>query len=381
MDKRFFSALAAMVLSIVLATGCNRSESVKAAPASAAPIARSTDPTADFPVPVVVFAGSPSSIGTEHATELSQPIHYLFEHYLKPYFSSETQRFLALGAASMFESRILPEYRDEIHALAAASHLDEREVMLAQCFLDLSPSTACSTITLSASASPDHIARFGRNLDFPGKGIADKQTVVMIYHPDGHYAFAAVSWPGLTGVLSGMNEHGLALANMELKRERRLPTAMPYILLYRTLLEQCKTVNDAIDLLQKTPRQSANNLMLMDAAGDRAVVEISPDSITVRRAPDSAALISTNHTRGPTDLDTPGLCKRYDALHNGAAQSFGHITVPALESLLASAGQGDKTLQSMIFEPATLTLYLSTGPHAHTGPFHKLDLNPYFASH
>ena len=65
-----------------------------------------------------------------------------------------------------------------------------------------------------------------------------------------------------------MNEYGLCLANMEVDRQMRPPMAMPYTLLYRTVLEQCRTVDEAIDLLKRTPRQSANNLMLMDARGE-----------------------------------------------------------------------------------------------------------------
>lgn len=376
MYKRLFFAFAAVLLAVV--AGCDRPQSATAS--VSVPAAASPDRPVEFPVPVIELTGGPADIGSQHAARLAEPIHYLFDHYLKPYFSSQAQRFVALGAASMFEARLPDDYRREIQALARTSGLDEREVMLAQCFLDLSPKTACSTITFPASASPDGVARFGRNLDFPGRGVAEKQTVVLVYRPTGRYAFAAVSWPGMTGVLSGMNEHGLALANMELTRPRRLPAAMPYTLLYRSVLERCRTVEEAIAYLEKTPRQSENNLMLMDAGGDRAVVELTPESVTVRRAPDSAALISTNHTRGPADLDTPGRCKRYDALHAGAAKQFGQIDVPAVESLLASAGQGDKTLQSMIFEPSTLTLYLSTGPRAYAGPFHKLDLSSYFSN-
>ena len=61
-----------------------------------------------------------------------------------------------------------------------------------------------------------------------------------------------ISWPGLIGALSGMNEHGLALTNMEVTRDgATAPRAMPYTLLYRTLLERCKTVDEAIAELRK----------------------------------------------------------------------------------------------------------------------------------
>src|SRR5688500_9903586 len=119
-------------------------------------------------------------------------------------------------------------------------------MLLAQCFLDLSPMVACSTVTLPASASPDGVARFGRNLDFPSFNIADKRSVVLVYRPQGRHAFAAVGWPGMVGVLTGMNEHGLTLANMEVTRSVRLPSAMPYTLLYRSVLERCRTGEEAV---------------------------------------------------------------------------------------------------------------------------------------
>jgi predicted choloylglycine hydrolase len=244
------------------------------------------------------------------------------------------------------------------------------------------PSTGCSTIALPPAASPDGIARFGRNLDFPSLGILNKHSTLMIYHPAGRNQFAAVGWPGMIGVVSGMNEYGLCLANMEVPRPARLPTAMPYTLLYRTILEQCRTVDQAIDLLQRTPRQTANNLMLMDAAANRAVVEIRPEGITVRRALPHAALISTNHQRGQ-DQDTPGYCWRYDSLHAESKKEFGTLDVPEIEKMLSHVVQGDggdMTLQSMVFEPANRVIYLATGADAPSRTFQRIDLKPFFAA-
>ncbi len=257
--------------------------------------------------------------------------------------------------------------------------MEEREVMLANCFLDLVPMVACSTITLPASAAPDGVARFGRNLDFPSFNVADKNSVVLIYHPKDKYAFAAISWPGLVGVLSGMNEHGLALCNMEVTRSFALPRAMPYTLLYRTVLEQCRTVDEAIDLLKQSGRQTPNNLMLMDASGARAVAEITPREVIVRRADEREALISTNHHRGSGSGDRAGRCERYDYLHEESARDFGKIDQAKLQTMLGHVAQGKLTLQSMIFEPANRVIWLAVGKDApNTQEFHRLDLKEKF---
>lgn len=389
MTYRSARALGTFLVLIAL-LGCNtRQDSAPAATAAAAaprvpqpekaaaaPVRRVERP---FPVPVIELRGTGADIGRGHADALGSNIRELHDRYFTAYFKNQAAKFLALATASLFETKLSADHSAEVKALATGSAIEFKQMLLAQCFLDLSPMVACSTVTLPASASPDGVARFGRNLDFPSFGVADKRSVVLVYDPDGgRHAFAAVGWPGMVGVLTGMNEHGLTLANMEVTRSIRMPSAMPYTLLYRSVLERCRTVDEAIAFLEQTPRQSANNLMLMDASGDRAVVELTPESVAVRRAPADAALISTNHQRGADDLDTSGQCRRYDRLHATAARHFGHIDEPAVEAMLSSVAQGKYTMQSMVFEPADRVMYLSTGQHAADKEFHRLDLKKLF---
>jgi predicted choloylglycine hydrolase len=287
-------------------------------------------------------------------------------------------RPLATRGAMAFESTLRPEHLAEIKALASSAKVAEADIMLANSFLDLSPMTACSSISVPSEASPDHVARFARNLDFPTFGIADKSSVVFVYHPADRFGFVSVSWPGLIGALSAMNEHGLALANMEITRPAgTMPKAMPYTLLYRTVLERCKTVDEAIALLKSTPRQTPNNLMLMDASGNRAVVELTPENVIVRTGKPGAALVSTNHQRGE-DQDTPGRCDRYDYLHDTAMKDFGKLDRDKLQSMLSHVQQDEMTIQSMIFEPGNRVIYLSTGMNAADGELKKIDLHDYF---
>jgi hypothetical protein len=335
---------------------------------------------ADTKIPIIELRGDPQQLGKAYGDAVGDTVKLLYDNYLMVWLKGPNL-IKARVAAAEFETYFLPEHRDELTAMSDSIGINHYDAVLAQCFLDLLPSTGCSTITLPASASPDGIARFGRNLDFPSLNIADKHSVLFIYHPDdGRYQFAAVGWPGMIGVLSGVNEYGLCLSNMEVDRPARAPSAMPYTLLYRTILERCRNVDEAIQLLRDTPRQTANNLMLMDADGNRAVVEIQPDSVTVRRGVDTSALISTNHQRG-IDADTSGRCWRYDDLHTTSAANFGQINPNVLEQMLSRVVQGDHgdmTLQSMIFEPSTRVIYLATGTDAPSRTFERIDLKAYF---
>ncbi len=347
------------------------------APAPSTAPAVSAQTEKPFPIPIIELDGTGLEIGRKHADALRDKIRDLHTRYLTAYFHNSGAMALALAAASMFEPKFAPEHRDEVQALATATSIDPRQMLLAQCFLDLRPGTACSTVALPASASPDGVARFGRNLDFRSFDVADKASVLLVYRPEGRYQFVSIAWPGMMGVLSGMNEHGLSLANMEVKRGGRLPSAMPYTLLYRTVLERCRTVDEAVALLRDTARQSANNLMLMDADGNRAAVEITPDGIAVRKGHDDAALISTNHQRGE-DYDSQGKCVRYDLLRTKSQQQFGKIDEAGVKAMLSEVAQGKYTMQSMVFEPSNRVLILSTGQSATKGAYHRLDLKPYF---
>src|SRR5262245_9047434 len=142
-------------------------------------------------IKIVEVGGDGAAMGQAHGESLKTEIAALSQ-YLNSYFKNDKQRKQALLASFMFRNPLPTEYEAEILPLSKASGMDSGEVMLGNCFLDLSPMVACSTITLSGKAAPDGIARFGRNLDFPGFGIADKASVVLIFHPKDRYQFAAV---------------------------------------------------------------------------------------------------------------------------------------------------------------------------------------------
>src|SRR4051794_6731520 len=110
---------------MVLCSSCARSE-VKHLSAA---------PPEPFPVPIVELRGSPADIGAAHARQLGEPIRDLFGAYFGKYFTNALQRNMAMMAATAFEGKLLPEHRAEVAALASNVGLDERQVMLGQCFL------------------------------------------------------------------------------------------------------------------------------------------------------------------------------------------------------------------------------------------------------
>jgi hypothetical protein len=129
-------------------------------------------------------------------------------------------------------------------------------------------------------------------------------------------------------------------------------------------------------------RTTITNLALADRTGI-AVLEVTPRQVIVRRA-EHGTSVCTNHfctesLRPLWPLDLFKTFERYgildDAVH--AQAKFG----PAdLQCALHAARMGRSTMQTMVFEPAELRLYLAIGACPSSGAEMKvLDLGPLFA--
>lgn len=84
---------------------------------------------------------------------------------------------------------------------------------------------------------------------------------------------------GVIGLLDGVNDSGLAAALTFGGR----PAAGPgfgILLILRWVLEACRTVREATEALGSARCGWAQNLLLLDAAGETAVVKLSPDRDT-----------------------------------------------------------------------------------------------------
>ncbi len=121
---------------------------------------------------------------------------------------------------------------------------------------DIKKLVACSAMLIDPSRSTTAAPMLGRNLDYPSRGYAQEYGLVTIYRPAGKRAFVSVGFPGLLGCLSGMNASGLALAVLEVFQARLFTRRLdlrgtPYAICFRTLLEECDTVEQALARLRE----------------------------------------------------------------------------------------------------------------------------------
>lgn len=117
--------------------------------------------------------------------------------------------------------------------------------------------------------------------------------VVAIVKPTGLQPFASVTWPGQLGVVTGVNAQGIAIFVDPVRTADVRPTrtARPVAMLARAVLEQAKTLDEAIKLVEGTPTLGAAAIVLVDGtSGTWVIVERTPGKAIVERKPKTRVL-------------------------------------------------------------------------------------------
>ncbi len=286
-----------------------------------------------------------------------------------------------LKLAGAMRSQFPPTYLAELQSMAEVAGVAEEFLLAVNMLPDIYRSlVGCSSLVVDASRSTSGGPLFGRNLDFFSLGSLHQYAMVIVYPAASKYAFASIGFPGFLGCLSGMNEAGLALAvheadNPPKSTPRFDPEGTPYALVCRRVMEECASVDDAVQLFRSARHTTAVIVVLCDPRG-HAIVEITPKQVAVRREADGLALC-TNHFR--TELAGAQVnCARYEKLLQ--AKALNRLGVDSVRRFLHGVNQRDLTIQSMVFEPKDLRLHLSIGKTpASAGPFIQIELKGLFA--
>lgn len=328
-------------------------------------------------IPVLVVEGTPAEIGEQMANLASKPAARAFTYpkevlsHLATPVGLKLLWPLVVKNGNQLLANFPTDYRQEFEALVKASGLDRELLVAANTMFDLKGDLAalfgCSALLVEAERSVTGQPLFGRNMDYLSLGYLYDYSLVTIYRPSGKHAFASIGFPGLVGCLSGMNDAGLAVAVLESTgadpSEGPVFNAegVPFALCYRRLLEECRTVQEAEKLLRSMKRTTTNNLAVCDTKGG-AVFEITPSRVVVRRTQDGIG-VCTNHfcseeLKLSKSRNLFTTLERFQTLEKARAQG-GPLRIRDVQRYLDAANQGDLTLQTMIFEPATLTAHVA----------------------
>lgn len=169
-----------------------------------------------------------------------------------------------------------------------------------------SPLIGCTSFVFSGPALGGPGTLLARNFDFEADPIFDRKKAVFFVRETGKIPFASVAWPGLVGVVSGMNIQGLAVVVHGGRAGEPHPRGEPVVHALRAVLSNAENLEQALSELLRHPPQVSHILVLADARGRAARVERVP-GLEDHVIEIEAAAAVTNHFQGPASTDAKNL--------------------------------------------------------------------------
>jgi predicted choloylglycine hydrolase len=259
----------------------------------------------------------------------------------------------------------------------------------------------CSSFAAWGDKSSDGSLILGRNFDFYVGDEFAKDKIVAFINPKEGYPFMMVTWAGMIGVVSGMNNEGISITINAGKSKIPLIAKTPISILTREILQYASNIDEAIIIAKKRKVFVSESIMVGSAKDKKAIIiEVSPKDFGVFEVKNSNQLICTNHfqseelkndERNQYQIANSHSKYRYDRMTklfdnnpktdvNIAAAilrnkeginnvKIGYGNEKALNQLIAHHG--------IIFKPEQLLVWVSANPYQ-LGEFVCYDLNKVF---
>jgi hypothetical protein len=262
--------------------------------------------------------------------------------------------------------------------------------------LEHSPVIGCSSFAFRAPPERGGHEIVARAFDFEAGEVFDREKVVYLVREDGAVPFASVSWPGLVGVVTGMNAAGVFVAVHGGRAREPTSDGMPVVFSLREVLERAHDTDEAVAILSAQHPMVSHIVFVADARGAVAVVERAPGAPAFARRSDGTGWVA-NAFEGPLASDPKN--QRVLATTTSAARDARlrellgpgappHDTVEEALAMLrdhrcaggVGCARGDRrTIDALIAthgvvaDTTARVLYVSVGPHL-SGRFVGVDL-------
>ncbi|HLV13904.1 MAG TPA: C45 family peptidase [Xanthomarina sp.] len=259
----------------------------------------------------------------------------------------------------------------------------------------------CSSFAAWGDKTEDGQLLIGRNFDFYAGDDFAKDKIIAFVKPTKGYNFMSVTWAGMIGVVSGMNDQGLTVTINAGKSDIPFVAKTPISILTREILQYASTIEEAIEIAKKRQVFVSESILVGSAKDNKAVtIEVSPKNFGVYEVENTNQLICSNHFQSEAYANdknnsnhiaeshsqyrydrmeellnkTPKLTPQLavDVLRNKEGlenKSIGYGNEKALNQLLAHHG--------IVFKPKEGLVWVSSNPYQ-LGEFVAYNLNTIF---
>lgn len=260
----------------------------------------------------------------------------------------------------------------------------------------------CTSFATWGNRSEDGSLIIGRNFDFFSGDDFAKNKIVLFVNPDAGYKFVSITWAGMMGVLSGMNEQGLTVTINAAKSEIPSGAATPVSLVAREILQYAATIDEAYAIAAKRNMFVSESFLIGSLKDNRAAIIEKTDKAIELFESDQQQIVCTNHFQsnglGSDSLNvehkkTSASLPRFNRVEELLSKTPLNSVPTTVNILRDPNGIKDQPIglgneqainqlvahHSVIFHPATLRVWVSTAPWQ-LGKYVCYDLNDVFGN-
>ncbi|AZA78316.1 acyl-CoA--6-aminopenicillanic acid acyl-transferase [Chryseobacterium sp. G0186] len=260
----------------------------------------------------------------------------------------------------------------------------------------------CTSLAVWNENTEDGDLLIGRNFDFYVGDDFSKNKLVEFIEPENGIPYMSVSWPGMIGVVSGMNKEGITVTINAGKSKIPLTAKTPISLVTREILQYAKNIDDAIAIAKKR-HVFVSESILVGSANDKnaVIIEVSPKNFGIYKVQNTSKVFCTNHFQSDAYKDDERNQKhikeshsayRYEKLQE-LLQEEKKLNPEKMASILRDrSGLKDKSIgngnekalnqllahHAVIFSPQKKLVWVSSNPYQ-LGEFVCYDLNQIFS--
>ncbi|UCG27756.1 MAG: choloylglycine hydrolase [Bacteroidales bacterium] len=153
----------------------------------------------------------------------------------------------------------------------------------------------CTSFALWDSKSEDSTLIHGRNFDFYMGDDFAKNKIISFIRPDSGFNFMIVTWGGMIGAVSGMNDQGLSITINAAKSSVPTVAKTPITLLTREILQYAGTIEEAFEIAGNREIFVSESIMVSSAKDNQtAIIEKTPEEYVLYGS-DTNFIVCTNH--------------------------------------------------------------------------------------
>ncbi|RZJ46863.1 MAG: acyl-CoA--6-aminopenicillanic acid acyl-transferase, partial [Chryseobacterium sp.] len=260
----------------------------------------------------------------------------------------------------------------------------------------------CTSLAVWNENTEDGDLLIGRNFDFYVGDEFAKNKLVEFVEPEEGIPYMSVSWPGMIGVVSGMNKEGIMVTINAGKSKIPMTAKTPISLVTREILQYATTIDEAIAIAKKRKVFVSESILVGSANDKKAVIiEVSPKDFGVYDVKNSSQVFCTNHFQSEAYKDDKRNREqiaeshseyRYEKLQE-LLLTYKKLDPEKMASILRDqSGLKDKKIgygnekainqllahHSVIFSPQKRLVWVSSNPYQ-LGEFVCYDLNEIFS--